>query len=181
MALGGRQVAVLVLGGCLTSAWLMRFEFASQMYATQSVQLYPRTTPEILYCLLLLAGFAVYFASQRYGRPPGASGAEVEEIAQNRSRPSSFLSGLPKGASTIGALCAVVLFSLFAGAATADRYMPRDDNSLATLTYFSQLVRQQDGTCPAYSAPNDCVSSAAELHQRLKNSRQPTGPDPSRP
>lgn len=173
IALGGRRTIVLVPVCCMTSAWLMRFQFASQMYATQSVQLYTRTTPEILYCLLLLFGFAVYFASQRLGLLLSTVRVDdrIGELAQNQVTSSSRLFRVPKGSSTIGALCAVLLFSLFAGSAIADRYMPRGENSLALLAYLSQMVEQKDGTCPAYSRPDKCAQNAPELMERLRNGR----------
>lgn len=171
VALGGRRTVVLVLGCCLASALLMRFQLASQMYTTQSVQLYPRTTPEILHCLLLIFGFAVYFASQRLGHllRTFRMAGQVGELAQNQGTSRSRPFRLPTGSSTIGALCAVLLFSLFAGSAIADRYMPRADNSLASLAYLSQMVEQEDGTCPAYSRPDGCAKNAAELMERLRN------------
>ena len=62
VALGGRRTPVIALCALLAGACLLRFWFASQAYATGAVQLYPRTSAEILYCLLLLSVLAI-----RYG------------------------------------------------------------------------------------------------------------------
>lgn len=150
IALAGQHTVVITLGCCLISSWLMRFWLAGQMYETQSVQLYPRTTAEILYCLLLLCGFAAYFASQRFGRPR---------------------IGLSARSPAIGALSAVLLLSLFAGSAISDHYLPRPDNSQGILAYFAQMVKQQNGNCPAYSWPDKCAASSRELQERLANGR----------
>lgn len=145
IALGRRHTAVITLACCMASAWLMRFWLASRMYETQTVQLYPRTTPQILYCLLLLFGFAAYLVVRRLG---------------SRGRQ-------PGRATSLGVLCAVLLFGLFAGSAVADRYMPRSDDSAGLLAYTAQLVRQEDGTCPVYSRPDGCADDNAELDRRL--------------
>ena len=58
VALGRKTTVVITLVPVMIGAWLMRFYFARQLWATKLVQLYPRTTPLILYCLMLCAGFA---------------------------------------------------------------------------------------------------------------------------
>ncbi len=147
VALGGRRTAVVTLCSVLAGAWLLRLWFASQMYATGTVQLYPRTSPEILYCLLLLAVFAVRYGSGR-----------VASLLEERERPDG---GRRSGwapvqrtqltAATVGGLCAALLFALSAGSSLADRYLPRNDGSVARLAYVAQMVRQPDGTCPDFS------------------------------
>jgi galactan 5-O-arabinofuranosyltransferase len=49
------------------------------------------------------------------------------------------------------------------GSSIADRYMPRNDDSVGMLAYVSQMVRQPDGRCPAFSAPDRCVDSTEDL------------------
>jgi len=149
VALGRRHTAVLALCCCMASAWLLRFWFASQMYETQTVQLYPRTTQQILYCLLLLSGFGVYLTVQRF------------DLAWNRQ----LLAG---SAPTIGVLCAMLLFALSAGSSVPDRYMPRADNSAGQLAYVSQMVRQEDGRCPAYSRPDRCAEDVGQLYEQRR-------------
>ncbi|MDQ3887295.1 MAG: hypothetical protein M3308_09900 [Actinomycetota bacterium] len=162
IALGSRHVAVITLTCCMASAWLMRFWLAAQMYETQMVQLYPRTTPQILYCLLMLSGFAAYFVARRLGSRAGTTPATAD-----RWQPGSAVS--------LGVLCAVLLFSLFAGSSTADRYMPRNDDSAGLLAYVAQMVRQEDGTCPVYSRPDRCADDNGELAQwRAAQEGQPS-------
>jgi len=54
------------------------------------------------------------------------------------------------------------VFGLFAGSATADKYMPRNDGGPGKLAYISQLVRQTDGTCPAHSRTRGCADTPAD-------------------
>jgi hypothetical protein len=54
---------------------------------------------------------------------------------------------------------AVLMVGLFAGSATADRYMPSDEG-VGLLAYVSQLLRQADGQCPAHTGTEDCDSIA---------------------
>jgi len=157
VALAGRRTVVLTLCCCMLGAWFLRFWFASQMYATQAVQLYPRTTIEILYCLLLLSGFAIYFAVQRFNRQmtPATNGAAF------------ILRRTPSATGPIvGLISAVLLFGLFAASALSDRYMPRDDNFGGFLTYFSHFVRQENGTCSAYTMPDRCLPDGISVIQR---------------
>jgi hypothetical protein len=139
IALAGRRTAVLTVALLMAGAWVLRFAFAAQMYETQSVQLYPRTTAEILFCLLVLAVLAVRHALARVSVPSGPS-------------------------VTLGVLAAALLLALSMGSALADRYLPRDDGSTAWLAYVAQQFRQPDGTCPDYGP--GCVASLAELAAR---------------
>lgn len=164
VALAARTTVVITLVCCMVSAWLMRFWFASRMYETQSVQLYPRTTPVILYCLLLLAGFSVYFAAQKFG--PLVQSARSQLVPATRNYPPAT-----GNYATVGVLCATLLFSLSAGLAVVNHYMPREDDLAGRLAYMSQMVRQQDGQCPAYSRPDRCAENPAELDEWLRQSR----------
>jgi hypothetical protein len=150
IAFGGRRTTVITLAALLAGAWLLRFWFASQAFATGAVQLYPRTSAEILYCLLLLSVFAV-----RYG----AGWARGRLADPDRWRISPV-------AATVGGLCAALLLGLSQGSAVADRYQPRDDGSVGLLAYVAQMVRQPDGTCPDYG-PN-CAATTDELAARRR-------------
>jgi hypothetical protein len=151
VAVAGRRTAVLTLGAMLAGAWVLRFAIASQMYATQTVQLYPRTTAEILYCLLLLAVFAALYGGRRL-----QDAWRTRTVAGNGHVPRN-------AAPLVGALCAALLLALFMGSATADRYLPRNDGSVGLLAYVAQNVRQPDGTCPAYSGPAGCAPDPGAL------------------
>jgi hypothetical protein len=158
VALAGRRTVVVTIGCCMFSAWILRFWLASQMYATGTVQLYPRTTAVILYCLLLLSGFAVYFAVQRFNRQTTLAANGVARLWRQTTAPAT--------GPIVGLVCAMLLFGLFAGSSLSDRYMPRDDDSTGFLTYVSHFTRQEDGTCSTYTAPDSCLPSAAVLERR---------------
>jgi galactan 5-O-arabinofuranosyltransferase len=139
VAVAGRRTTVLTLCALMAGAWVLRLAIASQMYDTQTVQLYPRTTAEILFCLLVLTVFAAHYGRRRARQVWGARTAEDDSSAARQAMPM------------IGALSAALLLALSMGSATADRYLPRNDRSVGLLAYVAQHVRQPDGTCPDYS------------------------------
>ena len=102
LVLGRRTTLMIGLGAIMLGAWLMRFYFARLLWDTKLVQLYPRTTPVILYSMLIATGLAVAWLIQRVPsdspirRPPGL----------------------------IGAVCALLLLFCSVGSATSDRFMP---------------------------------------------------------
>ncbi len=150
VAFGGARTTIITLGALLAGAWLLRFWFASQAYATGTVQLYPRTSAEILYCLLLLSIFAV-----RYGLV----------WVRDRSDRARGWSWSPV-AATVGGLCAALLLGMSIGSSVADRYQPRNDGSVGLLAYVAQQVRQPDGTCPDYGP--GCAATTEELAARRR-------------
>lgn len=133
IAIARTRTVVIALTALFGGAWLLRFYFGSQMYAADAVQLYPRSTAELLYCLLLLAGFAGYYGLRRVGGLP-------------RLRPS-----LASPSLGIGVLAALFLLIASAGSATGDKYMPRADNSVGTLSLNAQMLKLRDGNCSAYA------------------------------
>jgi galactan 5-O-arabinofuranosyltransferase len=151
IAVAGRRTAVLTICALMAGSWLLRFLIASQMYATQTVQLYPRTTAEILFCLLLLVVLAAMYGGRR-----------VQDAWRARTAESN--GHVPRNAApVVGALCAALLLALSMGSATADRYLPRNDGSVGLLAYVAQQVRQPDGTCPDYSGPGGCAPDPGAL------------------
>ena len=127
------RTIVITLTTVFAGAWLLRFYLGSQMYAADAVQLYPRSTAELLYCLLLLTGFAGYYGLRR-----------LDGVARARAALTSPSLGL-------GVLVAAFLLLASAGSSIGDRYMPRADDSLGALAIAAQLTRQTDGNCPAYA------------------------------
>jgi hypothetical protein len=105
IALGRGRTVVIGLTTMMVGMWLLRFWYASNMWGTGLVQLYPRTTAELLYCALLLCGHVAWFVRQRW---------RLDNDAQNAS-------------CVIGAASALLLLFGFAASATLDRYMPKDD------------------------------------------------------
>jgi hypothetical protein len=139
--LGLRNTIVITAACCLGGAWMLRFWFASQMYREQAVQLYPRTTMEILYLLLVLTVLAAYFGWERFREFYARIRTSANGISLPAKRVPSVL---------IGALCAFLLLFGSAGSATADRYLPRNDNSEGTLAWVGQTARMPNGKCSVY-------------------------------
>lgn len=168
--LAGRHSAVIGLTMLLAGAWLMRLWFAQQMFGSGSVQLYPRTTQEILYCSLILVGSAGFAAVQRL-RPWWRG---MREMSGHRDAEEAR-SATGAGSALPAVVVAVLALGLFAGSATADRFMPRaDGSSVGFLAYTAQLVRQPDGRCPEH-AGRDCADSSTEL---VEGFAERSGQDP---
>jgi hypothetical protein len=102
IAIGRRTTLVIGATAMMVGAWFLRFFYAKEMWATKLVQLYPRTTPLILYTLMVLVGFAAYWLVRRL----------------SADHPLRGRTGL------IGAVCALLFVFASAGSATADRFMP---------------------------------------------------------
>jgi galactan 5-O-arabinofuranosyltransferase len=107
--LGARRTPILTVTAVLAGAWLLRMYYAHRFYSTKLVQLYTRTSAELLYCTLILAGYAIYFAFER---------------AKARAGTDSVLSAR---SAVTGFLVALLLLFMSAGSATTDRYTPRED------------------------------------------------------
>ncbi len=99
---GRNATVVICTTAMMLGAWLLRFFYAHLMWETKLVQLYPRTTPLIVYCLLILLGFGVYSLVER---------AAANSIVRGR-------------AAMIGAMCSLLLLFCSVGSSMADRYMP---------------------------------------------------------
>jgi galactan 5-O-arabinofuranosyltransferase len=133
---GWRRTVVLGLGLVIVSAWLMRMYLASQQYATHTVRLYPRTTMIILHCLLLLTGFAIFYA-----------------VRWIRDRPQQRLPQRLFAVPPVGLLLIPLLFFFAsAGSATADKFMPQQpEASFGYFTWIAQAKRNLDGSCNKYA------------------------------
>jgi hypothetical protein len=129
--LAWRSSTVAVLGAGIVGAWLMRMWIAGQMYSTGTVQLYPRTTLILLYCMILLTGVAIRHA-----------------LILLRRRMSIRAFTAP-----VGLLLLPLVFLLAsAGSATADKYMPRPDvRSFGWFAYVAQMMELPDGTCSVFA------------------------------
>jgi hypothetical protein len=105
----GRSRSVVVVSSLLMAGcWGFRLWFAEHMWQTKLVQLYTRTSYEIVYCLLILGGYAVYLLVER---------------ARARAPADSILRS---NGPALGAICALLLLFASAGSSIADRYMPAD-------------------------------------------------------
>ncbi|MET9463513.1 hypothetical protein ABZY44_01600 [Streptomyces sp. NPDC006544] len=149
LGLALRKPAVITLAACAASAFLLRYWYASHMEQDGVVQLYPRTSHQITYCLIALTGLAAYYASQRVR----------DWMRANETRlPNRLAKRSPAG--VIGALCAMTLLFGMAGSATANQYMPGspDDNALSQLAWNSHNLRQGNGKCPMFAIDHECGS-----------------------
>jgi galactan 5-O-arabinofuranosyltransferase len=145
LALGWRRTVVIAIGFSIFGAWVIRMWLASQMYATDTVRLYPRTTMVVLYGLLLLTGLAIYFT--------------VDGIRRQLSRRD--FRGVTARQIAPTALLLIPLLFLFAsaGSATIDRYMPNkrvDGNGY--FAWIAQTTKTADGSCSPY-ADDQCGAS----------------------
>jgi galactan 5-O-arabinofuranosyltransferase len=113
VALGRARTLVITVGALFAGAWALRFCFAHALWQTKNVQLYPRTTVEILHCLLLLTVFAACLV--------------VERLQRRAAADSPVLT--PSG--TIGVLCALLFVFASTGSSIASHYMPDGSKPLS--------------------------------------------------
>ena len=141
--LGWRRTPVVVVGLFAASAWFLRMYLAGQAYATGTVRLYPRTTMVLLYCTLILAGFAVKYAAE-------AVSARVRRVATDPGTdvgPRFAPAGIPVGL----ALIPLVFLFASAGSNWVDRYLPSAPDSFGGYATEAQNTAQLDGHCPRYA------------------------------
>jgi galactan 5-O-arabinofuranosyltransferase len=146
LVLGSRRIEVLLIATLIGGAWLLRFLLASRMYVTQSVQLYPRTSVELLYGFLLATGLAMML------------------IVRHATTLTTRFAALLGTASAValrfraGAAAGLLTGSLLLLASMADTvgdvYMPRDDSGNGQLAYRAYTSIELDGTCPQFMEPN---------------------------
>jgi hypothetical protein len=138
LALAWRRTVVIAIGFSIVGAWVIRMWLASEMYATGSVRLYPRTTMVVLYGLLLLTGLAVFFAAEGIRRQLG--------LRDSGGGPSR------RAAPTAVLLIPLLFLFASAGSATIDRYMPnqRHDGN-GYFAWTAQTSPTKEGTCSPYA------------------------------
>lgn len=160
---GWRRTTVIALGCFAASAWFMRMWLASEQWETQTVRLYPRTTALLLYCSLLLAGFAVLYGVQSLRRT----------IAHRLAAPAS---GPPRGAAPAGLLLIpLLLVFASAGSATSSRLMPDTErrDALGYMSWVAHMRRLPDGTCSRFGLVYGCkplpVSGVKLPKEKLPN------------
>ncbi|MFD7261579.1 hypothetical protein [Streptomyces sp. NPDC059874] len=163
VGLGLRNVVVRTAGFVLAGAWLLRFWFASHMEQNQAVQLYPRTTWIIYYCLIILAVLGVMLT---YERAFGWIRGTLKEVAPARAARIS-----PRAMSQLaaGLICAIALFATMGGSWSANRYMPSttpgvEDMGLDALR--AHLQQLDNGQCPKYS-PNKGKQACKPINRKL--------------
>ncbi|WP_354641032.1 hypothetical protein [Kitasatospora camelliae] len=152
IGLGLRHVAVKTAAVVLAGAWLLRFWFASRMEDTQAVQLYPRTTWIILYCLMILAVVGLMAAVERVSARwlSGSTGPAAATAARVRPGAVQQLAA--------GLVCALALFGAMGTSWSVNRYLP-EDPGLGTMgldAWRAHTVKLPGGGCPKYSPVQQC-------------------------
>ncbi|WP_148283101.1 MULTISPECIES: hypothetical protein [Kitasatospora] len=162
LAVGARNAVVWVAGACAASAMLMRYWFASHMERDQAVMLYPRTSAQMLYCLLVLTGVAAYLLAERYR----ARRAGLRE----EDAPAHAGQWLVGRRFVLAAVCALGLLYGMAGSSTAAKYMPEDPDrgSAGQLAWHSHSQQNDNGKCSPYAPNGKCAPSAWDLHAPIE-------------
>ncbi|MEV6972928.1 hypothetical protein [Kitasatospora sp. NPDC093806] len=148
VGLGLRNIVVRTTGFVLIGAWLLRFWFASHMEHNQAVQLYPRTTWIIFYCLIILTVMGIMLT---YERGFGWVRSTLADVAPARA---ARISPRVLAQLAAGLICAVALFTTMGGSWSANRFMPStnpgvEDMGLDALRAHLQAL--ENGDCPKYS------------------------------
>lgn len=162
LGLGLRNMIVRTAAAGLVSAWLARFWIASHMEHTQAVQLYPRTTWIIMYCLIILAVMGLMLTVQRLIVWFRALSAASDNPIATRISPASI------GRVTAGAICAIALFATMAGSWSADRYMPSTNPGVEDMgldAYRAHILQDATGKCPKYSPVSHCGPANLDLSE----------------
>ncbi|NUR61317.1 MAG: hypothetical protein HOV87_22050, partial [Catenulispora sp.] len=148
--LGWRRPLAVTVACVFAGTWLWRMEVASRMWATGTVQLWPRTGNQLLYCVLVLGAAAVCFAAYRLaGWPPHAPHPPHPQHSPPPSRLGAH----------VGVLATVLLVLGTAASSASDYWMPAKTNSYKILAYVSQTMRKPDGSCPKYAPNHECSAT----------------------
>lgn len=141
---GGRAGGTEILGVVVLSipgVWLWRMYLASRMFETQRVDLWPRTSPLLMYLLLVAAMVLIQRAA--------SVRAQRLEASQPAVLPGRYL-----GLAAVVAMACIIAVAV---SARADEYMPSEvpesNGSITRLAHTSQLP---DGTCPVHAPGGTC-------------------------
>ncbi|MFG2984186.1 hypothetical protein ACGFYQ_23525 [Streptomyces sp. NPDC048258] len=166
VGLGLRNIMVRTAAAVLAGAWLARFWFASNMAHDKAVQLFPRTTWIIMYCLMILAVLGMMMVVQRGTgwaertlRPAGADPA-ARVVPRRAVRQLSA-----------GMVCAVALFATMGASWSANRYMPapESDNTMGLDAWRAHVIKKPNGQCPRYSPVKNCDDLNVKLWKQFKD------------
>ncbi|MEZ0092073.1 hypothetical protein [Streptacidiphilus sp. EB129] len=156
VALGLRLLLVRATLTVLVSAWLMRFWFAAHMAQTQSVQLYPRTTWLIMYCLIILGVLGIMLTGRAVLRL-------LEHLGQDRPEGSPLRVPRTLGRRlAAAAVCVTALFGTMGASWSVNRYMPVDPSlssaqNMGVDAWRSQTKQTWEGTCSRFAPGHTCT------------------------
>ncbi|MET9962550.1 hypothetical protein ABZ128_26380 [Streptomyces sp. NPDC006326] len=155
IGLGLRSVMVRTTAAVLAGAWLARFWFASHMVHDKAVQLYPRTTWIIMYCLMILAVFGLMAVVHR------GSGWVERTVRQRGAERAAATAVIPRRVVqqlAAGMVCVLALFATMGASWSVNRYMPSSDvDSMGIDAYRAHTIKERDGSCPRFSPRKDCA------------------------
>lgn len=163
-----RNLAVRTAIASLVGAWLLRFWFASHMEHNQAVQLYPRTTWMIMYCLMILAVLGLMALVQRGSgwleRALSSAGAAAGALPSRRVR-AQLVAGM---------ICAIALFGTMGASWNANRFMPdASTNSMGIDAWRAHTLVKENGTCSKFSPIEGCGPVNMKLGQPPRNEESP--------
>ncbi|MFJ9645129.1 hypothetical protein [Streptomyces sp. NPDC101206] len=155
LGLGLRHVMVRTAGAVLAGAWFARFWFASNMAEDKAVQLYPRTTWIIMYCLMILAVFGLMALVQR-----GSGWIERTVRTARADAGAEPVRVIPRRVVrqlAAGMVCVLALFSAMGASWSVNRYMPSSDvDAMGIDAYRAHTIKTRDGRCPRFSPVKEC-------------------------
>ncbi|GCD94299.1 hypothetical protein [Embleya hyalina] len=161
--LGFRKPIVITFVCFFGSAWLMRMWFASKMFVTESVQLWPRTGNQLVYTSFVLTALAIYLFQARIRTLWSDVSARFTD-GTARALPGSK-------SAVIGAMVTLMLLFGTMASSISDRYMPSDENTYRKLTYISQTLEKVNGKCPKYAPKGKCVSLDPQWRKMLTDKK----------
>lgn len=128
LTLGRRNTNVIALVSIVVGCFLLRLWHAHNMFATKLVQLWPRTSAEILCCMLVLCVFALYLVIDRI---------DTKSVWRSPS-------------ATVAVVASLAFILMMASAATTDQYVPRNrERSASELAFMAQrLSRKKPSVAP---------------------------------
>ncbi|WP_020519849.1 hypothetical protein [Catelliglobosispora koreensis] len=145
----GIKRSVVITAVCVfASAWLLRLWYASHMFSTGTVQLWPRTSNQLLYAGMVLCALAILLIYRQLKDKP---------VLQNGMRSSAV----------VGAVCGLLMLFGSVMSSMADRYMPAKDNTYKILPWVSHTVTQLDGSCPKFAPNGQCSKDGDQSWQQM--------------
>ncbi len=146
VAIARARTIVIGVGCILVGTWLFRLWHAHRMWKTKLVQLWPRTTAELLYLLLVLGAFAACIAIER-----------------RRKAEEATATGF------IGVIAGLALVIASASSSTIDKYMPKNEEAgpgmLAWRSFHQPLLEANQLT----------MGATVKARSSLETSRWSTG------
>ncbi|MFD8636351.1 hypothetical protein [Streptomyces sp. NPDC059533] len=122
----------------LAGAWLLRFSPASNREHAQAVQLYPRTTWLIMYCLMVLSVMGVMALVQR------GSGWAERSLRPSGPAPARVVPRPVVRQVAAGMVCVIALCATTGASWSVNRYMPSPDESAMGIDAYRAHVLKRE-------------------------------------